>query len=109
MIANTVKNSIDTDYEITIFTQPVCPQCKTTKAFLAKNDVKYKEISIQESDNIFDIIQENNLRSQAPITVMQNKTTGKIEIATSGFNKKDLENMVDHMTNNSLSNEVWDF
>lgn len=109
MIVNTVKNAIDTNYEITVFTQPVCPQCKTTKAFLAQNDVEYKEVSIQESDTVFDIIKENNLRSQAPITVMHDKTTGKIEIATSGFNKKDLENMVDHMTNNSLSNEVWDF
>lgn len=102
--------TVSTDYEITVYTQPVCPQCKTTKSFLEKNNITFVEASASESPEVFDIIKENNLRSQAPITIMKNVVSGKIEKATSGFNKRELENMTNYLkVAESGNDDLWDF
>lgn len=103
-------NKVSTDYEITVYTQPVCPQCKTTKSFLEKNNISFVEVTASESPEVFDIIKDNNLKSQAPITVMKNVVSGKIEKATSGFNKRELENMLDSLKVTESNNDnLWDF
>jgi glutaredoxin-like protein NrdH len=54
--------------EITVYTLPSCVQCDSTKRFLNKNLIEYKEINLSQDNNSMDFVRSLGYTA-APIVV----------------------------------------
>lgn len=71
---------------VTIYTLPSCPQCDTTKRFLAKEGVDYKEIDLSNDADATEFVKQLGYAS-APVVVAQDSHW-------SGFRIEKLRNLV---------------
>lgn len=53
---------------VTIYTLPSCPQCETTKRFLARQGVEYKEVDLSEDAEATEMVKQLGYVS-APVVV----------------------------------------
>lgn len=56
---------------VTIYTLPSCPQCDTTKRFLTRQGVEYKEVDLSENEEATEMIKQLGYVS-APVVMAGN-------------------------------------
>lgn len=71
---------------VTIYTLPSCPQCDTTKRFLTREGVEYKEVDLSNDAEATELVKQLGYAS-APIVVAG-------ESHWSGFRIEKLRNLV---------------
>jgi glutaredoxin-like protein NrdH len=53
---------------VTIYTLPSCPQCETTKRFLTRQGIEYKEVNLSEDAEATEMIKQLGYVS-APVII----------------------------------------
>jgi len=78
---------------VTVYSTVVCPYCKIEKQWLEKNDVKYKNIFIDEDEDAADAMIKKSKQMGVPVTVIVTKE-GKEKVII-GFDKPELSKILE--------------
>ena len=78
--------------KITIYSTTTCPYCKIEKQWLDKNDVKYKNIFVDEDEAAADTMIKKSKQMGVPVTEIVEKD-GKEHIVI-GFDKTKLSKLL---------------
>ena len=73
---------------VTVYSTTVCPYCKIEKQWLEKNDIKYKNVFIDEDDAAAETMIKKSKQMGVPVTVIVPEK-GKEKIII-GFDKPEL-------------------
>jgi glutaredoxin-like protein NrdH len=73
--------------KITVYSNPNCVQCEQTKRYLSLHKVEFESKMIEDSPEVFSIIEANNYKA-APVVVAENGTSW------SGFKLEKLADLV---------------
>ena len=73
--------------KITVYSNPNCVQCEQTKRYLSLHEVEFESKMIEDSPEVFAIIEANNYKA-APVVVVDNGTSW------SGFRLEKLADLV---------------
>lgn len=73
---------------VTVYSTTTCPYCKIEKQWLDKNDVKYKNIFVDEDEKAAEAMIKKSKQMGVPVTVITEKG-GKEEVVV-GFDKPKL-------------------
>lgn len=71
--------------QVTVYTLPACPQCDTTKRYLKKEFIEFKEVQLQNDPQAYEMIISKGF-TQAPIVMVG-------EDAWSGFRLDKLQEL----------------
>jgi glutaredoxin-like YruB-family protein len=78
---------------VTVYSTVVCPYCKIEKQWLEKNDVKYKNIFIDDDEDAAEAMIKKSKQMGVPVTVIVTKE-GKEKVIV-GFDKQELSKMLE--------------
>ena len=71
---------------VTVYSNPNCVQCETTKRYLTQKNIPFEAKMIQDSPEVLPIIEANGYKT-APVVVTENDSW-------SGFRLEKLANLV---------------
>ena len=78
---------------VTVYSTVVCPYCKMEKQWLEKNDIKYKNVFIDEDDAAAEAMIKKSKQMGVPVTVIVPEK-GKEKIIV-GFDKPELSKILE--------------
>jgi glutaredoxin-like YruB-family protein len=78
---------------VTVYSTTVCPYCKIEKQWLEKNDVKYKNIFVDEDEDAAEAMIKKSGQMGVPVTVIVPKE-GKEKVVV-GFDKPELAKILE--------------
>ena len=78
---------------VTVYSTTVCPYCKIEKQWLEKNDIKYKNVFIDEDDAAAETMIKKSKQMGVPVTVIVPEK-GKEKIII-GFDKPELSKILE--------------
>jgi len=73
---------------VTVYSTVICPYCKIEKQWLEKNDIKYKNVFIDEDEDAAETMINKSKQMGVPVTVIVPKE-GKEKVIV-GFDKPEL-------------------
>ena len=78
---------------VTVYSTTSCPYCKIEKQWLEKNDVKYKNVFIDEDDDAAEMMIKKSKQMGVPVTVIVPEK-GKEKVIV-GFDKPELAKILE--------------
>jgi len=78
---------------VTVYSTVVCPYCKIEKQWLEKNDIKYKNVFVDEDEDAADEMIKKSNQMGVPVTVIVPEK-GK-EVVVVGFNRPELAKILE--------------
>ena len=79
---------------IIILSSPTCPPCKTLKAFLSSNGVKFKDVDVRNPEQKEEVEQLKAISKSRMVPQVFKKEGANIEYLFSGFNPEKAKTLL---------------